>query len=179
MKIRILTALLGIAFFIPIIVFSHTILLPLVAGAFSAMAVFELFRCLGTGKKYFYLVLSLVFSFAMPLSVSFLFESVASYIGVIAMASCAFVTLMFAALVFGMGKMRFSTVAQMVLGVLYITLGFTSLVMLRQLANGFYLFLMPFVVAWMTDTMAYFSGMLRQECNGVSVPRLRGRQGAN
>jgi phosphatidate cytidylyltransferase len=160
MKLRLLTALLGIAFFIPIIIFSHTLLLPIAAAAFSAMAVFELFRCIGAGKKYLYLGISLAFAVAMPLLVGFLYKSVLSYIGIVAMATCAFLTLMFATLVFGMGKEKFSAVAQMVICVLYVTYGFTSLALLRQLENGFYLFLMPFVVAWMTDSMAYFSGML-------------------
>ena len=160
MKIRLLTALLGIAFFIPIIVFSHTILLPIAAAAFSAMAVWELFRCIGAARKYLYLAVSLLFSAALPFLAGFLFESVPEYIGIVAVAACAFVTLMFSILVFEMGREKFSVVTQMVLGVLYITFGFTALSMLRQLENGLYLFLMPFVIAWMTDSMAYFSGML-------------------
>ena len=159
MKTRLLSAFLGILLFIPIIVFSHTILLSIVSALFAALAIVELFRCMGALKKYLYLTVSLLFAAALPLLVGILFEDLASYIGIIAMIACAYVTVMFSLLVFGMGKEPFSKMAQIVIGVLYVTLGFTALAVLRRLENGLYVFLMPFVIAWLTDSMAYFSGV--------------------
>ena len=158
MKSRIISALIGVAVFIPIIVFSDTILLPIAATAFSALAVVELFRCIGASRKYMFLTVSLLFAVSLPLLVGFLFGDILAYVGMMSLVACAYFTVMFCVLVFRTGKERFSAVAQMTVGTLYTTSGFTALVLLRELEHGFYLFLMPFFIAWMTDIMAYFSG---------------------
>lgn len=160
MKTRVISALLGIVVFIPIIVFSDTLLLPIAAALFSAIAVGELFRCIGAGRKIPYLAVAMLFSVAMPILAGLVKKGTPASIGMLAFFACVFVILMFVLLVFGAGKEVFSLVCQMTLGTLYITVGFTSLVLLRSLGNGFYLFLLPFALAWMTDTMAYFTGRI-------------------
>ncbi|MBO5754425.1 MAG: hypothetical protein J6R89_00050, partial [Clostridia bacterium] len=59
MKYRIISAMVGIAVFIPIIVFSDTLLLPIAAAFFACIAVLELYRCIGGGRKLSYLAISL------------------------------------------------------------------------------------------------------------------------
>jgi phosphatidate cytidylyltransferase len=152
--------MVGIAVFIPIIVFSDTLLLPIAAAFFACIAVLELYRCIGGGRKLSYLAISLLIAAASPILVGVLRKDFWGFIGILAFEACIFVTLMFSFLVLRAGKEAFSKVAQMTLGTLYITVGFTSLVLLRQFENGLYLFLMPFYVAWITDSMAYFSGRL-------------------
>lgn len=43
-------------------------------------------------------------------------------------------------------------------GFFYVVLGFCHLVLLRQLAGGFWLVLYVFIIVWSTDTAAYFTG---------------------
>lgn len=45
------------------------------------------------------------------------------------------------------------------LGVFYVSLGFSHLLLLRNLKGGFWLVLYVFVVVWATDTGAYFGGL--------------------
>jgi len=45
------------------------------------------------------------------------------------------------------------------LGVIYIFMGFLHLLLLRNMAGGFWLVIYVFVVVWTTDTGAYFTGM--------------------
>ena len=45
------------------------------------------------------------------------------------------------------------------LGVLYILIGFTHLLLLRNFQDGFWLVMYVFIVVWSTDTGAYFTGL--------------------
>lgn len=44
------------------------------------------------------------------------------------------------------------------MGFIYVVLGFTHLLMLRNLAQGFWLIIYVFVIVWSTDTAAFFVG---------------------
>ncbi|MGM9624663.1 MAG: phosphatidate cytidylyltransferase, partial [Eubacteriales bacterium] len=46
------------------------------------------------------------------------------------------------------------------LGLTYIIWGFGFLTLLRQIDNGVYLYLLPFLGAWVSDSFAYFTGRL-------------------
>lgn len=45
------------------------------------------------------------------------------------------------------------------MGMIYISLGFSHFLLLRHLENGFWLIVYAFLVIWSTDTGAYFTGM--------------------
>jgi phosphatidate cytidylyltransferase len=46
------------------------------------------------------------------------------------------------------------------LGILYIVAGFSHILLIRSMANGFWLLTYIFLIIWSTDTGAYFTGML-------------------
>lgn len=46
-----------------------------------------------------------------------------------------------------------------ILAVIYVAWGFSHLLLLRQLEQGFWLVLYVFIISWATDTGAYFAGM--------------------
>ncbi len=160
MKTRLITAFFGLVFLIPIVVFSHTVVLPIAAGIFSVLATQELFSCLGVGKKWYYLALALPYAFAVPFLVQFFYKSAEQYFQLIFLFSCLLVAAMFSTLVLCHGREQFSTLAQSLLMVIYVTVGFTSLVLLRQhKVEGLCHFAFPFLIAWITDGFAYFTGV--------------------
>ena len=65
-------------------------------------------------------------------------------------------------LTFSHGKYKLSDVAIWFMTAFYILLGFNSILVLRFLetAGGKYVYLLVFIGAWVTDTFAYFCGML-------------------
>ena len=69
MKQRIITAAIGIALFIPVIVFSNTWVYPAVMAILAAVAAFELLRCVGIVKKWFFSIPAIILVVAMPLTI--------------------------------------------------------------------------------------------------------------
>ncbi|MCR4440938.1 MAG: phosphatidate cytidylyltransferase [Peptococcaceae bacterium] len=77
------------------------------------------------------------------------------------MLAAAFLFLaVFAALFYLVGFPRFSPfeLSFTVAGVIYIVMGFSHLLLIRDLENGFWLVVYLFVIVWSTDTGAYFTG---------------------
>ena len=62
--------------------------------------------------------------------------------------------------VFCYGKLTFAQLGEAFLACLYIIGGFNAIVFLRDLEGGEYIYLLVFIGAWITDTFAYFSGVL-------------------
>jgi phosphatidate cytidylyltransferase len=77
-------------------------------------------------------------------------------------AICVAILYFFSVLTFSHGKYKLSDVATWFMTAFYILLGFSSISVLRFLetAGGKYVYLLVFVGAWVTDTFAYFCGML-------------------
>lgn len=62
---------------------------------------------------------------------------------------------------FSCGNIKFSQAAELVSVTCYIIIGFLSIILLRKWPEtGQYLYLLIFIGAWMTDTGAYFVGVL-------------------
>lgn len=159
MKVRIFSAIVGIALLIPVLWLSDTLLFPIVLALCAAVAAFEIVSCVGA-RKWYVLAPSMVLAILGPLMTEWVASTVKSYIAFLAMLSFAYLFLLLAISVFTAGKLKYSAVAETALAVIYATVGFTSIALLRRIPFGAYLFGMIFVAAWVTDTMAYFSGRL-------------------
>lgn len=159
MKVRIISATVGIALLIPLLWFSDTLIFPLALALCAAVAAYEIASCVGA-KVWYVLAPSMTFAVLGPLMTKWIASTVKSYIAFLAMLAFVYLFLMFTLAVFTAGKLKYSAVAETVIGVVYATVGFTSIALLRRLTGGAYLFGMVFVAAWVTDTMAYFSGRL-------------------
>ena len=53
MLVRSITAAISVGIFIPVCVFSNTMLFPVVMGLLCFIAVYEMAKCLGFDKNYF------------------------------------------------------------------------------------------------------------------------------
>ena len=159
MKVRIISACVGLLILFPVLWFSGTLLFPIALALCGAVAAYEIVSCVG-GKKWYILAPSMLFASLGPILTEWVANSVKGYIAFLAMMAFAYLFLLFSIAVFTGGGVKYSTVAEAVIGVVYATVGFTAIALLRRIAGGGYLFGMIFVGAWVTDTMAYFTGRL-------------------
>ena len=179
MKTRIITALVAIAGIFPFFWFSAPVgvssplhyLFPLLIAAIAFVSVFELLRCVGLDKNYFLAVPLYLAALAFPLLARVMYQSRAALIRAGVLAILVFGVYFFTVLVFSYGKeqtqeaeqCKTGRIALVYMTSVYIIGAYTAVVMLRD-GNpekaGKFVYLIPFLFAWVTDTFAYFTGRL-------------------
>ena len=160
MKPRIITAagILAVAIFV--LIFSNTVVLPIFMGACAACAVFELLRCVGIDQKALVSFPSYIFAFALPFGAFFIRDIQVCFL-LIAIASFIFMLYLFFVAVFLQGVVRVPDIALAYTFVSYVSISLSSIVLVRKVDSvGLYLFVLIFVIAWVTDVFAYFVGSL-------------------
>jgi len=157
MKTRIITAVVAIAAFIPILFFLPTVCLQIVLSIFCAVGVFELLaETKLVPKKSLFLYISCAFALAVPFltahtghSVKWLFLLCWGY--------------MMVAFLFGIidkENIKFQTITAGFFASLIVPYMFTSVLRVINLPEvGRYLVLLPWVCVWVCDSMALFTGM--------------------
>ena len=163
MKTRIITAIVAIGILIPILVFSHTLVLPIAAAICALIAVFEIAGCVDVRRKWSLSVPTYLFSAAILflVTVHFLhYIEIPNFIPILFAISYVYMFLVFVITMFSKGDVKFSQAAELVALTVYVLIGFLSIVLLRRGVDmGQYLYLLIFLGAWMTDTGAYFVGV--------------------
>lgn len=156
MKTRIITAIVAVALFIPVLYFSDTVVFELVMGLFGLVATLEVTRCIGVQKHPSLVIPALLYSIALP-AITLLCDGQAGY------PVLLFATLIYLFILLFVGVFRALDLHVDGYGVLfalsvYAALPFTALIYLRRADHGLYLCLLVFIISWMTDTFAYFTG---------------------
>ena len=156
---RIITGVVGICVLVPFIIFSGSWPLVLLNVLMSTIAVYELLKCTGMLKK---LAVALP-SFAVALEAQLLVRvfDADKYLAVMLLSYMAFAVAMMTVSVFSKGEIKLSDLAQSVLMTVYVSFGFASLILLRDMNKkfGIVLFLLAFMIPWICDAMAYFVGV--------------------
>ena len=160
MKIRIISGAVGVLLLLPVLFFSGTILLPIVTALLAFLASIELSSAVGLKRRLQFLLPTCVYALLLPMLTHFMREDTQRYVVYAALLTLLYVLVAFCAAVLSNGRVPFSGVAQLVLSVVYATVGFASVSLLRILDGGAYIYGLVFVGAWVTDTMAYFVGRL-------------------
>ena len=173
MKTRVLTAIAAIGILIPCLILSDTILFPIACGIVALIALFEITGCIGIRKKwclsattflYGAFIAAIVTSYFIGVKTSPVPYSIFSSEKVTVMifaATFAYIFLIFCFTMLSMGEIKFLQAAELIAWTLYIMLGIMSISLLRRQGNaGVYLYGLIFIGAWMTDTGAYFVGVL-------------------
>ncbi len=164
MRTRIITAVVALCVLAPVLIFSHTWLLPIAVTLCCLVALHELFECVGNKALWVKLPIMAAAAFLILGARAFCtaFDwSAEQFIGKVAVP-CALLLLLYllAVLVFGMGRVAVSDVAISGFFGLYIIAAFCAIVFLRDSAAGEYTYLLVFIGAWVTDSFAYFTGLL-------------------
>ena len=155
MKTRVITAIVMIAVFIPFFIFSHTIAFPIFASLLAAIGVFEMQGCIGSKKHLLISVPSVIIAVCIPFIARYFSQNILSYMFIV---SFAIITYTFVISVFSKHKYAVETAAISSSTTVYISFGFASIVLLRDLEFGRYVYFLAFIIPWITDTFAYFCG---------------------
>ena len=156
---RTITSIVGIAVLIPVILFSNTVVLPIAVAVFSVIALLEMFKCIGIYENVLltfpFYILSVISPFAMRyLWLDPMKQSVAFLLILIIIMLYEF-TIM----VFSKGKLDLSKTTTAFFVSVYIIFAFCGIIYLRDAGND-YVYLLVFIMAWLTDIFAYLTGML-------------------
>ncbi len=156
---RIITSVVGVAILIPILWYSDTYLFVFAMSLVSVIGCFELMRCVGTQRNYAIAVPQFIVSAAMPIFMR-LGGDEGFWLKAAIFTHIVYMMYLLALSVFSRGKIKVETVMTVFAVCLYINVGFSSIVLLRDYKDvGAYIFLLTFIGAWMTDIFAYFCGM--------------------
>ena len=151
MLTRIVTAVVLLAVFLPIMYFSGTYVFDIAAALLSVTAVYELVGCVGMRRDYAVCIPLYVYALAMPLyvEVSYKYEYHLTVLVIFALFTVA---------VFSKGRYSIEKTSALTAFSVYAVSSFTALIILRRGEFGHYIIWLVFIGAWVTDTAAYFVG---------------------
>ncbi len=161
MKQRIITSIVALCVLVPILIFADYPVLPVGLAACAALAVFEMLRCIGLHRSVAVSLPLYLGAVGFPFLIRFLPHD-AGLLGRIALCYALFTVLyLFTVLIFSHGKYQLQSLAVAFMSLFYILVGFDSIIFLHDYkTGGEYLYLVPFLAAWITDSFAYFCGLL-------------------
>ncbi len=151
MKQRLITAGIGLCVVIPFFVFSHTYAWEIFVALISVIGVFELLRAVKLVTRWELSAASLLYAAAVPL---FSHSEPKTAFDLTVLYLCVMLFL-------GVVVNRRHSPDRVCFGAtftVYVVITFSSMLFLRRLEMGVYLFMLVFVGAWMTDSFAYFVG---------------------
>lgn len=157
MKQRVITAVIGVALMIPVCWFSHTWIFPLMFSLLSVIAAYEALRCVGAFQKWCLSIPAMLLSVVFPFVYRF-FTNDTTYFLTFSGVFFIFLLYCLTLSVFSKGHYTTEHVAVSFAMVLYVTASFSSIVLLRDLKGGEYLYLLVFIGPWASDMFAYFCG---------------------
>ena len=155
---RIITAAILLCIFIPALLLSHTFVFPLLAAVLSAVAAMEMQKCVNIHKLYAISVPTVLFAFLIPLLSRT--GDVNIYRNYLYFVFC-FLFYLLVVGIFCNDKIKFEQIALAFFTAIFLSLSFSSIVLLRDIPKiGHYAYILIFIGAWVSDTFAYFTGML-------------------
>ena len=158
MKQRVLTAIVLLLIFIPILIFSGTPVFNIAAAICCFLGVYEMLGCVGLRKHLFLTIPSLLYAAAGPLLARTRF---ATAYGVLLSITVVYLMYLMFIHVFKVDKIRTADIGVVFMTTVYITVSFTSIIRLRDVSSiGRYIYIFIFIGAWVTDIFAYFGGRI-------------------
>ncbi|MGI6586836.1 MAG: phosphatidate cytidylyltransferase [Gracilibacteraceae bacterium] len=164
LKIRILSALLGIPLIMLVLYFGG-LYLYIFAAAVSLIGLFEYYRAMSninihTNKVFGYISVALYYiMFLLP--ITFNRPGFLIALSVITLLTCEIIR----------QKDSIAEISVNILGITYIPFLFSHILFIEKLKYGNVLVWLPFLTAWFTDTSAYFIGIYMGKtklCPGIS-----------
>ena len=153
MKMRVITAALGIPVLLLVLLAAPKEVVGLIWGALMAIGAYELLFCTGLVKEKRLVIYSCVMAFAVTLWSAY--DAIHAYavLGVM-----VFMGLMFAEMMMSHIKVTFEKVCLVLVGGLLVPYLLSSLIRILVMSIGRYVVLIPFIVAFASDSGAYFAG---------------------
>lgn len=159
MKKRILTGVIGIPLLVPFIVFSHTWPLTVLMLIFALTGVYEMLKCTGALNKLVIAIPSFLVAAAAQILPRVDGLSGDRCLAATLLVYIAYTVLLMMGAVFSKGKVKIADAAISAVTTVYISFGFSSLILLRDKEYGMILFILALLIPWVSDAMAYFVGV--------------------
>ncbi len=163
MKARVLTGLGIIVFGLPLLFLSEYIIYPLALGILSLFSIWEILRAMGMHKNYPIAIPTYIVSLCLPVFGYGHFVGPDQQINyMLICVAVMFVLLLYyiCVAVLSRGKLSYRDVSSAFTMMVYVTVSFTSMTLIRYMNNGVYFFGMVYIASWICDVFAYFTGML-------------------
>lgn len=156
---RTITAAVALALLTVVYIYSDTVIFPIIFGLLAVIGVYEMLGCVGT-RRNLMTSLCLYFSAVFCTVLTQLIERRSVFVCAFSSFLFCILLILFAVSVFSEGKLPVDKMCISFTTCAYIITGFISIIMLRDMKNGFYICLLAFIAPWVTDTFAYFCGRL-------------------
>lgn len=153
MKVRVIAALVLIPVLLAVLFVAPPILLAIAAGIVCAIGAYELLDGTGLVKHIRLIIYTMLMAFLVPVWCYFGMIQVWGLFGILVFASA-----LFGENLISHGKLPFEKLAVCIVGGLVIPYFLSALVRLMGDGSGRNVILLPFVLAYMADTGAYFIG---------------------
>lgn len=161
MKTRILTAMGIVAFLLPFVFLSHTVLYPIIVSLLSFIAAYEVLKCFNLEKKILPSCAAYLISAGLPVLAYIFKENLTVFFTATVLSLFGCMIYFFALAVFCHAQYKYSELASAYVMLLYVVVAFSAMSLIRNIEGvGFILFMLIFIVAWLTDVFAYFTGFL-------------------
>lgn len=155
---RIITAIVAFCVLLPFLIFSDTFMLLIFSGVLTVVAIYEMLDCTGLKKNWFVAIPSYLFGILCVLLTRFGNIPDNRYISITAIICFNYMMYMMVVTIFSKGKVQINDTMMLIVMNAYISAGFSSIIRLRDMNNGKYMYLLCFLTAWITDIFAYFIG---------------------
>ncbi len=167
MKTRVITAVVAVGLIFPFFWWSESLgrtdarsyLFPGLFALVTLFAVWELLHCVGLNKNYFISVPLYLTALAFPILARVL-ENSDLFVRIFWLTALVETVYLFGVIVFRFGKIDMGKIALVGMTSFYVIGAFSAMVLLRDMEMGKYIYLIPFIFGWVTDTFAYFCGRL-------------------
>ncbi len=155
MKTRIITGVIALAVFLPILIFSGTPALVVFTVLAVAISTFEMCGCMRQRKKLYIFIPAEIYAVSCALAVRLAKNFCEFYV----IATMLFAFYAIGVAMFSKGHYTFEEAISIIFGNAYLVFGYCSIVLVRDLEHGVYLFWLIFIAAWLSDSGAYFIGV--------------------
>ncbi len=156
---RTITALVLVCLFLPVLLLSNTIVLPIVIALISCVSLYEIYKCIGEHKKYYFCIPTYVYAIVSPFVLRYCDRKI--YLATAFICGAAYIMYLFMITVWQKGTVKFSKISELFGVSLYIITALNCVIYIRDIEQGgAYLYLLIFIGAWATDIFAYLTGVL-------------------
>ena len=171
MLVRIITGVVSIGLFVPICIFSDTMVFPIAIGLLCFIGVYEMSKCLGIDKKYFLSVPMYLAALVIPMlrhdGYVVLINTNQFYMSLTLVVFFGLLIYTLAYVMLNKNRVKVSEALTFYAMSIYVIGCFASMVLVRYspanlaadgYVDGVYVYLLAFIGAWVCDTFAYFVG---------------------
>lgn len=162
MKQRIFTAILILTVSLLVVGFSGYIIYPIAISILAVIGVFEILRVMKSHKHFAFSIPAYILAALFPILPFFTTEEdVGGFLLILAGSMFVYLIWIMGVAIFSKGKIPFSRIAEVFTSVVYVTVSFTALSLLRYInrGSGVFAVVLVFVVAWICDVFAYLVGV--------------------